>query len=129
MGDPGQHFSGRRLLIVEDEWLLALELQRIIEHLGATVVGPVGTVEAALQLLSDTLPDAALLDVNLREHRATLVAEACRDRGVPFVLVTGYGRLQLEEPVLQSALRVQKPFDERAIHDAIATLLDKGLES
>ena len=99
--DAHQSFTGRRLLIVEDELLIALELQSIVEQLGGTVVGPAGSVKGALQLLSETRPDAALLDVNLRGDRVTPVAQACRDRSIPFAVVTGYGRLELEEPVLQ----------------------------
>jgi CheY-like chemotaxis protein len=121
--DVDQPFAGRRLLIVEDELLIALELQHIIEQLGGTVVGPAGSVEGALQLLSETTPDAALLDANLRGGRVTSVAQACRDRSVPFALVTGYGRLELDEPLLQSAPRARKPFDRRAIHKILAIVL------
>jgi DNA-binding LytR/AlgR family response regulator len=121
--DAHQPFTGYRLLIVEDELLIALELQSIVEQLGGTVVGPAGSVEAALQLLSDAAPNAALLDVNLHEGRVTPVAQACWDRSVPFALVTGYGRLELEEPLLQSAPRVRKPFDRRAIHKVLAMVL------
>src|SRR5688572_30122844 len=99
--DTDQCFTGRRLLIVEDELLIALELQSILEQLGGIVVGPARSVAGALQLLSETTPDAALLDVNLGGDRVTPVAQACRERSIPFALVTGYGRLQLEEPVLQ----------------------------
>ena len=127
--DAHQPFTGRRLLIVEDELLIALELQSIVEQLGGTVVGPAGSVEGALQLLSDTTPDAALLDANLREGRVTPVAQACRDRSVPFALVTAYGRLELEEPLLQSAPRVRKPFDSRAIHKVLAIVLKWDLEA
>jgi CheY-like chemotaxis protein len=128
-GDAHQPFTGRRLLIVEDELLIALELQSIVEQLGGTVVGPAGSVEGALQLLSDTTPDAALLDVNLRERHVTPVAQACRDRSVPFALVTGYGRLELEEQLLQSAPRVGKPFDRRAIRNVLAILLEGDREA
>jgi DNA-binding NtrC family response regulator len=121
--DAHQPITGQRLLIVEDELLIALELQHIVEQLGGTVVGPAGSVEGALQLLSDATPNAALLDVNLREGRVTPVAQACWDRSIPFVLVTGYGRLELEEPLLQSAPRVRKPFDRRAIHKVLAIVL------
>ena len=121
--DAHRPFTKLRLLIVEDEWLIALELQHIVEQLGGTVVGPAGSVEGALQLLSETTPDAALLDANLGEGRVTPVAQACRDRSVPFALVTGYGRLELEEPLLQSAPRVRKPFDSRAIHKVLAIVL------
>jgi CheY-like chemotaxis protein len=121
--DVDQPFTGSRLLIVEDELLIALELQSIVEQLGGTVVGPARSVEGALQLLCDTTPNAALLDVNLREGRVTPVAQACRDRSVPFALVTGYGRLELDEPLLQSAPRVRKPFDTRAIHKVLVIVL------
>ena len=126
--DAHQPFARRRLLIVEDELLIALELQHIVEQLGGTVIGPAGSVEGALQLLSETTPDAALLDANLRQSRVTPVAQACRDRSVPFALVTGYGRLELEEQLLQSAPRVRKPFDTRAIHNVLAIMLKTDRE-
>jgi CheY-like chemotaxis protein len=122
--DAHQPFTGRRLLIVEDELLVALELQHIVEQLGGTVVGPAGSVEGALQLLSDTTPDAALLDANLRGERVTPVAQACGDRTIPFALVTGYGRLELEEPLLQSAPRAHKPFDRRDIQKVLAIVFE-----
>jgi CheY-like chemotaxis protein len=121
--DVDQPFAGRRLLIVEDELLIALELQHIVEQLGGTVVGPAGSVAGALQLLSEITPDGALLDANLGEDRVTPVAQACRDRSVPFALVTGYGRLELDEPLLQSAPRARKPFDRRAIHEVLTIVL------
>jgi CheY-like chemotaxis protein len=127
--DAHQPFTGRRVLIVEDELLIALELKSIVEQLGGTVVGPARSAEAALQLLSDTTPNAALLDVNLREGYVTPVAQACRDRSVPFALVTGYGRLELDEPLLQSAPRVRKPFDSRAIHKVLTIVFKGGLEA
>jgi CheY-like chemotaxis protein len=126
--DAHQPFTEQRLLIVEDELLIALELQSIVEQLGGTVVGPAGSVEGALQLLSETTPDAALLDANLRGDRVTPVAQACRERSIPFALVTGYGRLELEEPVLQVAPRVRKPFDSRAIHKVLASVLKTDRE-
>ena len=127
--DAHQSFTGWRLLIVEDELLIALELQSIVEQLGGTVVGPAGSVGGALQLLSDTTPNAALLDVTLREGRVTPVAQACRNQNVPFALVTGYGRLELDEPLLQSAPRVRKPFDSRAIHKVLAIMLNTDREA
>ena len=118
--DTHQPFTGRRLLIAEDEFLIALELKRIIEELGGSVIG---SVESALQLLSNTTADAALLDVNLRERRVMPVAEACQAKGIPFALVTAYGRLELDQPLLQSAPRVHKPFDRRTIHTVLTVLL------
>jgi CheY-like chemotaxis protein len=116
-------------LIVEDELLIALELRSIVEQLGGTVVGPAGSVEGALELLADTTPNAALLDADLRGDRVTPVAQACRDRSIPFALVTGYGRLELEEQLLQSAPRVRKPFDSRDIHRVLAVVLGEDREA
>jgi hypothetical protein len=93
--------------------------------LGHSVIGPAGSVNSALDLLlsPEALPDAALLDVNVRERRVTPVAQACHELSVPFALVTGYGRLQIEEDLLQPALRVRKPFDGPAIARVLAELL------
>ena len=122
-------FTGRRLLIVEDELLIALELQSIVEQLGGTVVGPAGVgggrTPAPVRHNAQCRPG----DVSLREGDVTPVAQACRDRSVPFALVTGYGRLELEEPLLQSAPRVRKPFDSRAIHKVLAIMLNTDREN
>ena len=67
-----------------------MELEALLERRGCTVLGPVPTVGQALALLDGEPPDVALLDVNLKGERATPVAAALIDRGVPFVLITGY---------------------------------------
>src|SRR5574341_760011 len=82
---------GQRILIVEDEWLVAIELQALLEQQGGVVLGPVNTVARALRLLDHERPDVALLDLNLNGQRSTPVASALSVQGVPFVVVTGYG--------------------------------------
>lgn len=116
-------FSGQSVLIVEDQLMIALEVVNHVEGLGCTVVGPAGSVDEAIALLAESAPDAALLDVNLSGQRVTPVAQACQDRDIPFALVTGYGRLELEEALLQSAPRVHKPFNLPGIQQALANLL------
>lgn len=83
---------GRRLLVVEDEYLIAASLARALEGRGAEVVGPAGSVRDALALVEaegDRL-DGAVLDINLRDERVYPVADALAARGVPFVFLTGY---------------------------------------
>ena len=75
------------------------------------MLGPVATIDRALAVLERHRPAAALLDVNLKGTRATPVAAALQDRGVPFVLVTGYSDLQLNEPELKGRPRLEKPLD------------------
>ena len=102
-------------LIVEDEFLIALQIEEIVERLGYTVLGPAGSVDKGLDLLRHTVPAAAILDVNLHGVLVTPIAQLCRDRDIPFVLVTGYARLALDEPLLEDAPRIHKPFDEGSI--------------
>jgi CheY-like chemotaxis protein len=84
--------AGKRLLVVEDEYLVAMDLCYVIEKAGGEVVGPVGSVADALDLVAreaDRL-DGAVLDINLHDQRAYPVADALKARGVPFVFTTGY---------------------------------------
>src|SRR5689334_2800092 len=74
---------------------IAMDLERLLEGHGFRVLGPATTVAGALHLLGGETPDVALLDVNLRGEMVTLVAEALRARGVPFVLASAYDGSQL----------------------------------
>jgi two-component SAPR family response regulator len=100
-----------KILIVEDDLLVALDTTRLVEQLGWEVIGPASSVAMALSFLLDIRPDVALLDINLRGEWVTPVAHHCSEQGIPFVLVTGYGRLDLGESLLQSAPRIRKPYD------------------
>jgi len=112
--------AGLRVLVVEDELVVAMELEALLTGLGHTVLGPVPTVERALALLARERPDLALLDVNLNGQWVTPVAEALRAHGVPFVLVTGYGGKQLRETGLRDARRLGKPVDGRRLGRLLA---------
>lgn len=83
--------AGRRILIVEDEYLIARQVRRVVETAGATVAGVVGTVADALRLVEqDRAIDAAILDVNLGGERITPVARRLADLGIPFLFSSGY---------------------------------------
>jgi CheY-like chemotaxis protein len=117
------HLAGRKILIVEDELIIAWALQAIVESLLGAVLGPVSSIDAALALLRNTTPDAALLDVNLHGVTVLPVAQECQQRKIPFVVVTGYGRLPLDEPLLNGAVRVRKPFNENDIAKALTGIM------
>jgi DNA-binding NtrC family response regulator len=100
----------RQILVVEDEILIALELEQMLRRAGYQVVGPAGSVEMALRLLRQVRPDAAVLDVNLAGESVTPVAEVLRAMVVPFVVATGYGAADLrDEEVLRDAVNLGKP--------------------
>lgn len=84
--------SGRRMLVIEDEPLVALELVAILEDAGADVVGPIGSVQDALRTISQDRYDAAFVDGNLHGHPVDEIAAMLTKTGTPFVFVSGYGR-------------------------------------
>ncbi len=82
---------GRRVLIVEDDYLIAEDLREQLLSCGAVVLGPVACVADALALLEDgAAPDMAILDIGLGGGKVYPVADALRRRGIPFVFATGY---------------------------------------
>jgi CheY-like chemotaxis protein len=114
-----QPFSGRRVLIVEDESLVAMLLETILEDMGCTPVGPASTVDEALKMAADGAPvDAALLDVNVAGRQVFPVAQVLKDRGVPFVFSTGYGEGGLPDE-WRGQPTLQKPFTEAAVREAL----------
>jgi len=111
--------NGRRVLIVEDESLVAMLLETILEDMGCLPVGPASTVEEGLAMAEgESTLDAALLDVNVAGQQIFPVAEALRARGVPFVFSTGYGEGGLPD-AWRGQPTIQKPFTEAAIRDAL----------
>ncbi|HSN70097.1 MAG TPA: response regulator [Steroidobacteraceae bacterium] len=109
--DHADRIAARRILVVEDEYLIAADLARQLEAAGVEVLGPVPTVAAALDLLARTSDvDGAVLDVNLRGENVLPVAATIRERGIPFVFATGYDKLALPGEYAGSRW-CQKPVD------------------
>jgi CheY-like chemotaxis protein len=91
-GRPDERLLGKRILIIEDEALLAFELQLVFEDEGAMVIGPAMSLLQALELVAHTAEiDAALLDVDLAGDDVYPIAELLLQRGVPFAFHTGHG--------------------------------------
>jgi two-component SAPR family response regulator len=88
-----QRFAGQRILIVEDEFLLADEARRKLQKLGAVVIGPTGRVDEALELIGEEEVDAAILDVYLEGDFVFPVAEKLQSLNIPFVFATAYNPL------------------------------------
>ena len=106
-----EDLRGRRLLLVEDEYMIAADLAQTLESFGVEVVGPAGSVEDALRLIdAGERIDAAVLDINLRGERVYPVAEALGEKAVPFVFATGYDAWAIP-PAYAEAPRCEKPVD------------------
>ena len=106
--------AGLRILVVEDEFLVALDLERIVEEAGGEVVGPVSGLDEALVKARAEALNGAILDVNIAGRKITPVAAVLRERGVPYILSTGYGPQGLE-PDLAAAPSLRKPFDDSQV--------------
>ncbi len=114
----------RTVLIIEDEFLIALDHQAILEAHGWRVLGPVPTVEAALSLLARERPDVALLDINLRGIPSTPVAEALVAAGVPFATASAYDKPErIGGDVMIGVPNVGKPAKDGRILAVLVELL------
>jgi CheY-like chemotaxis protein len=112
----------RRVLVVEDESLVAMLLETMLEDMGCLTVGPASSVEEGLRLVGEEQMDAALLDVNVGGTPVFPVAEVLEARGIPLVFSTGYGEGGLPEN-WRGRPTVQKPFTEAVIRDALMQAL------
>jgi DNA-binding response OmpR family regulator len=93
--------QGTRVLIVEDEAMLSLNLEDMLRDLGCVVAGTAAKLDDAMAMARTSDFDIALLDVNLGGKRIDPVAEAIRERGTPIVYVTGYGKTAASGFVLE----------------------------
>ncbi|WP_453944488.1 response regulator [Bradyrhizobium sp. USDA 372] len=113
-------------MVVEDEYLIALELDTQLRAAGYRVIGPVPDIDGALKLLRADRPDAAILDVNLTGEWVTPVAQALQAMSVPFVLASGYAATDLQGvPVLRDAVNVGKSWRPDYLLKALRTALQR----
>lgn len=103
-------FAGQRIMVVEDIYFLAMEVEAVLEKAGAKVVGPFATNAAARDSLKQRAPDFAVLDVNLGDGNSFDLARDLQMRSVPFLFFTGYDRAAIP-PEFTDVERLEKPVD------------------
>lgn len=118
----GASLAGRRVLIVEDEALVAMLVEDTLLDAGAEVAGPAATASEALALLASSRPDVAVVDINLGDHTSEPVTTALTARGVPFLVATGYGAAALGTLPPGTGV-IAKPFELAALVERLAALL------
>jgi len=114
--------AGKRVLIVEDEPIIALLLEDMIDELGMTVSARASTLAEARELAEAPSFDAAILDINLHGQMSYPAAELLARQGVPLVFVSGYARDRMP-PLLANAPLVPKPYQPHQIAAALASVL------
>lgn len=120
---PGQAtLNGLQVLIVEDRYLIASDVEVEVRRLGGSIAGLAPTVARAKELLGETQIDLAILDVNLENEKIYPFADVLAARGLPFLFLTGYDEWLLPPKWLDRP-RLTKPLNPRALRDAIAKLV------
>jgi DNA-binding response OmpR family regulator len=114
--------EGKRILVLEDEPLVAMLLEEMLLDLGCEVVGPAYSLREGERLAREAPLDAAVLDVNVNGEMSDPVAEVLRSRGVPFVLATGYG-LSAPTAAGGDVPVLQKPYPAGKLEAALRELL------
>jgi CheY-like chemotaxis protein len=124
-GAPAQDphpLAGIRILVVEDEPLIAMDIEERLLAAGGNVIGPAANPETARRLIAETSPDAALLDANLAGSRVDDLAFELRRRRVPFAFATGFGRESLPAEFPDAPL-LAKPFGSEELVSVVRDLL------
>jgi DNA-binding response OmpR family regulator len=114
--------DGTRVLVVEDELLVAMMIEEALQLAGCVILGPISDLPQALRAAREQVIDVALLDVNLAGARVFPVAAVLAERSVPYVFMTGYGRGML--PVeYANRPTIGKPFKLRDLTDSLSAAL------
>lgn len=111
--------TGRRVLIVEDEPIVAMCLEDVLFELGCETIGPVGRLSEALLLAENENFDAAILDINLGGERSEPIANKLRSRTIPFAFASGYGT----GPDGFEAPLISKPYRAADVQNVLRQLL------
>ncbi len=106
------------MLVVEDEAIIAMLIEDTLLDIGCKTIELVPSVERALDFLSRTKPDFAILDLNLNGSRSYPIADVLRRYGLPFVFLSGYGAGGLDSPYRDEAV-LQKPFQQADLEMAL----------
>jgi CheY-like chemotaxis protein len=117
--------KGRRVLVVEDEPLIGLDIMAALEDAGAVAEGPVSTIAEALDIIERSSFDAALVDANLHGKPVDAIAAALVERNVPFAFATGYGRDGLPAAYRDVPI-LSKPCSPEQVVEMTARLVSGG---
>lgn len=117
----------RRILVAEDEALIAIDIETMLQSFGCEVVGPVSDVREILAVVDTEPLDGALLDVNLRGRQVFEILPQIIRRGIPVMLASGYDDSTLFPVAFRDLPRISKPFDEATLRRMCTILVETGL--
>ena len=118
-----QILANRRILVAEDEGLIALDLEAMLQGFGCEVIGPLSELPAILSAVRNQPLDGALLDVNLRGRQVFEILPEFISRKIPVVLTSGYDDASLFPQAFRGLPRIAKPFDLATLRQICATTM------
>ncbi|MBR7619093.1 response regulator [Phenylobacterium sp. 20VBR1] len=119
---------GFRVLVVEDEPLIGMDIEDAVEGLGHEVIGPIAELDEALEVAANAALGCAILDINIRGGHSYPVADMLLKRGLPVLLLSGYGEQTLPKR-LQKEARLSKPFTGAQLDKEIRELCARAVNS
>ncbi|HVT55245.1 MAG TPA: histidine kinase, partial [Xanthobacteraceae bacterium] len=118
---------GKRILVIEDEPLVSMEIEACLSEAGAAIVGPAGTVARARHLIESEAFEGAFVDANLGGETADEIAAALAAKGIPFLFLTGYGRESPPE-AFRETLVIEKPYTREHLVAAAGRMFEARSE-
>ena len=126
MQNRSTDLTGLRILVVEDEYLVAMLIADALREWKCEIIGPVSTINLAMAAIQRHTLDGALLDSNLNGRVITPVAEELSARAVPFIMVTGYASSAVDVEVVRTAPRILKPFADKQLANTMIDVFCAG---
>jgi CheY-like chemotaxis protein len=124
---PHASLANRRILVAEDEALIALDIEAMLHGFGCQVIGPVSGLDEILRVVDGTPLDGALLDVNLRGRQVFEILPEILRRKIPVVLTSGYDDSTLFPRAFRELPRISKPFDEATLRRVCTIVMGKAV--
>ena len=115
-------FAGRRVLVVEDEYLVSLATTDLLESVGCVILGPVARLAKAVRLAQSEAFDAAVLDVDVAGEMVWPVAEVLVRRGVPFLFLSAYAHQDVVPARFAAVVRLDKPLEKDRLLRCLDTM-------
>lgn len=110
-----EQIRGLRVLVVEDNFLLAIELQAALTKLGCQVIGPVASVKDGMKIAETEALDGAILDINIVGGNSNAIAQVLARRSCPFFFITGYGSPAAIDPAMKEHKQLKKPVADNVL--------------
>ena len=118
--------QNKKILVVEDTFLIAMQLQMDLKTLEYSVAGPAPSVERALKLLDRETIKAAVLDVHLGNEDSLKIANKLNEMNIPFLFITGFERVEVDSEEFDKHILLRKPINLEQLDAAMHQLLEKN---